>query len=173
MKNTEIADLISENTDKISEVVKELLTQSYNSPSFSGWTYRIVIFKNGNIEYLLSNNGSFIAEKDNEAFFVANIEADLGNSFYSMEDILEQLDVDEQKAYVNWCIDSEIIFNKELDDYDYEKINEPMLYKRFDEKNYNKMLKYNMDIEIDHHQDVYMDKVYDLIQELRSDRAVY
>lgn len=173
MKNTELADLISSNIDKISTLIKESLTQSYKEPSPSGYTNRIVIFKDGVVKCLLSNGNSYIAELEDEAFALCVMSADInGEDLDSMDEILNQIDFDEQKEYIKWCVDSDIISSTELDDCDYSKIDDPELYKRFNEKNYNEILNTNIGIEVDFMQNTYMDEVNELFDELRSGREI-
>lgn len=135
MKNNKLfTKIIEDNRDKISEYCKDLLEKSFLEPSFSGWSYRVVIDLDGELDYLLSNNGGFMGEHEGTMLCVAKFPADYGNDI-DLGSVHENMTTEEYNDYADWycktynCVPEDIDeIYCELNDWEEVKKYKPEIY---------------------------------------------
>lgn len=135
MKNNKLfTKIIEDNRDKISEYCKDLLEKSFLEPSFSGWSYRVVIDLDGELDYLLSNSGGFMGEHEGTMLCVAKFPADYGNDI-DLGSVHENMTTEEYNDYADWycktynCVPEDIDeIYCELNDWEEVKKYKPEIY---------------------------------------------
>ena len=135
MKNNKLfTKIVEDSRDKISEYCKDLLEKSFLEPSFSGWSYRVVIDLDGELDYLLSNNGGFMGEHEGTMLCVAKFPADYGNDI-DLGSVHENMTTEEYNDYADWycktynCVPEDIDeIYCELNDWEEVKKYKPEIY---------------------------------------------
>ena len=169
MKNKDIfVNIINDNRDKILNYCKNLLKESFLEPSpFSGWSYRVAIDLDGELDYIVSNNNSFIGEHEGTMLCVAKFPADYGTDI-DIGSVYDNMTTEEYNDYAKWYCETYACVPEDIDEI-YCELNDWEEVKKYKPEIYNETLEMyvhnQVECILDHTIDYELDELIETLTE--------